>query len=138
MAREYRPVFHDVDDDWRERWTLIRSFIREWYATFDFPNRESYQINPDFPRSLYPVGTWDAVAKTEAANARLIKEMKAEFERNSRFGRYRIFESIDRIAILNENQDKEYFKVQFPNEIDFTTLPDWLIQNSDDHRIPRS
>lgn len=55
----YRPCFSDVGKDWRERWTMLRNFVRSFYSQLDFDKgRKPYQIPDDFPSKIHPVDVW--------------------------------------------------------------------------------
>ncbi len=259
---KYHPVFKDVSSDWRERWLVLREFIRQWYSTFPFA-RDHYQIPEDFPAGLHPVEMWsqtvlDVEAKLDvilppslrewvslfdqtnsqyfnllrddyamlwtdndevlvirvlcegnvawgvrrcdlhiddppvceldvvsygaedswfgsawsvsrsvsqgvqppvtefimqqcchylsnktsvvvslpedaAQRAKLLERMTSGSERASKFGAYRVFESVNQIAFVHD-ADKQ-FTVHFAREPELTKLPDWIRDNSSDHRL---
>ena len=54
----YQPCLRDVGDHWRERWVLLREFIRNWFWTFE--------DNRLLRREIHDVETWgEAVASVE-------------------------------------------------------------------------
>jgi hypothetical protein len=48
---DYLPCFQNVGDDWRQRWTILRQFIRNWFW--------KYENEKFIPRELHGVEQWD-------------------------------------------------------------------------------
>ena len=66
---------------------------------------------------------------------RLLKDMEDEFDRRSKFGQYFIFESTNRFAVTSNVGRANQMEVIFATQPDFSTLPDWIVENTSDHRV---
>ena len=67
--------------------------------------------------------------------AERLKQIQSGFQRQSNFGPFLILESTNCFAAYQADSAAKKLELFFAKKIDFSNLPDWIIENTDDHRI---
>ena len=71
----------------------------------------------------------------KALRAERLKQIQSGFQRQSNFGPFLILESTNCFAAYQADSAAKKLVLFFAKKIDFSNLPDWIIENTDDHRI---